>query len=387
MDQTPVIYTMRLLEYQGKQLFALYNIKVPRSDLANTAEEAIAVASEIGYPCILKSQLNVGGRGKAGAILKCTNQDDLIPKFNELVHKQVSGESSSGVLVEEMIDKKKELYMSFFLNRSKRSYALIVSSEGGIEVESIGSKIVVDIPPDGLSYRTIEELAYKMGFAHDPTKSQFIDFIQKLSRMLEEKELELAEINPLAIINDGSLVALDAKVIVDDNAMFRHPELKKYEHVSELASQAQKSGFSLVELDGNIAVIGNGAGLVMSTLDMMSDAGGKAGCFLDFGGRATTETMYEALKVISKMKKNVAILVNLFGGIVKTNLVAQAIIDAYNDNLIDIPLYARISGAESEKAKEMLKSTKAKLFDTVEEAINTATREVQIGTVNVGGKA
>jgi succinyl-CoA synthetase beta subunit len=205
--------------------------------------------------------------------------------------------------------------------------------------------------------------------------------------MVEEKELELAEINPLAIINDGSLVALDAKVIVDDNAMFRHPELKKYEHISELASQAQKSGFSLVELDGNIAVIGNGAGLVMSTLDMMSDAGGRAGCFLDFGGRATTETMYEALKVISKMKKNVAILVNLFGGIVKTNLVAQAIIDAYNDNLIDIPLYARISGAESEKAKEMLKSTKAKLFDTVEEAINTATREVQIGTVNVGGKA
>ena len=387
MDQTPVIYTMRLLEYQGKQLFALYNIKVPRSDLANTAEEAIAAASEIGYPCILKSQLNVGGRGKAGAILKCKNEEDLIPKFNELVHKEVNGELSSGVLVEEMIDKRKELYMSFFLNRSKRSYALIVSSEGGIEVESIGSKIVVDIPPEGLGDRTIEELASKMGFTHDPTKAQFIDFIRKLSRMIEEKELELAEINPLAIINDGSLVALDAKVIVDDNAMFRHPELKKYEHISELASQAQKSGFSLVELDGNIAVIGNGAGLVMSTLDMMSDAGGRAGCFLDFGGRATTETMYEALKVISKMKKNVAILVNLFGGIVKTNLVAQAIIDAYNDNLIDIPLYARISGAESEKAKEMLKSTKAKLFDTVEEAINTATREVQIGTVNVGGKA
>jgi succinyl-CoA synthetase beta subunit len=376
---------MRLLEYQGKELFTLYNIKVPRSHLARTAEEAIAAASEIRYPFVLKSQLSVGGRGKAGAILKCTNQDELIPKFKELVHKEVNGELSSGVLIEEMVDKRKELYMSLFLNRSKRSYALIVSAEGGIEVESIGSKIVIDLPPNGLSYGAIEEIAFKMGFANDPTKSQFIDFIQKLSRMVEEKELELAEINPLAIINDGSLVALDAKVIVDDNAMFRHPELKKYEHISDLQSQAQKSGFSLVELDGNIAIIGNGAGLVMSTLDMMSDAGGRAGSFLDFGGRATTETMYEALKVISKIKKNVAILVNLFGGIVKTNLVAQAIIDAYNDNLIDIPLYARISGAESEKAKEMLKSTKAKLFDTVEEAIDTATHEIRIGTVNVRG--
>jgi succinyl-CoA synthetase beta subunit len=376
---------MRLLEYQGKELFSLYNIKVPRSHLAHTTEEAKAGASEIGYPFILKSQLNVGGRGKAGAILKCTNEEELISKFNELVHKKVNGELPSGVLIEEMIDKGKELYMSLFLNRSKRSYALIVSSEGGVEVESIGSKEVIDLPFDGLNYGAIEDLAFKMGFAKDPTRSQFIDFTQKLLRLVEEKELELAEINPLAIINDGSLVALDAKVIIDDNAMFRHPELKKYEHISELQSQAQKSGFSLVELDGNIAIIGNGAGLVMSTLDMMSDAGGRAGSFLDFGGRATTETMYEALKVISKLKKNVAILVNLFGGIVKTNLVAQAIIDAYNDNLIDIPLYARISGAESEKAREMLKSTKAKLFDTVEEAIDTAIHEIQIGTVNVRG--
>jgi len=376
---------MRLLEYQGKELFALYNIKVPRSRLAHTTEEAKAAASEIGYPFILKSQLYVGGRGKAGAILKCTSQEELISKFNELVHKEVNGELSSGVLIEEMIDKRKELYMSLFLNRSKRSYSLIVSLEGGVEVESIGSKVVIDLPFDGLNYGAIEELAVKMGFANDRARSQFIDFTQKLLRMVEEKELELAEINPLAIINDGSLVALDAKVIIDDNAMFRHPELKKYEHISDLQSQAQKSGFSLVELNGNIAIIGNGAGLVMSTLDMMSDAGGRAGSFLDFGGRATTETMYESLKVISKIKKNVAILVNLFGGIVKTNLVAQAIIDAYNDNLIDIPLYARISGAESEKAKEMLKSTKAKLFDTVEEAIGTAIHEIQIGTVNVRG--
>jgi succinyl-CoA synthetase beta subunit len=143
-----------------------------------------------------------------------------------------------------------------------------------------------------------------------------------------------------------------------------------------LQAQAEKSGFSLVELDGDIAIIGNGAGLVMSTLDMVSDTGGRAGSFLDFGGRATTETIYEALKVISKIKRIDAILVNLFGGIVKTNLVAQAILEAYKNKIIDVPLFARISGAESEKAKEILKGSQAKLYDTVDEAIHAVVKEV-----------
>jgi len=190
--------------------------------------------------------------------------------------------------------------------------------------------------------------------------------------LVSEKEAELAEINPVAILGDGSLMALDAKVIIDDNSLFRHPELKKYEHVSELEKQAEVSGFSLVELDGNIAIIGNGAGLVMSTLDMVSDAGGKAGAFLDFGGRATTETIYEALKVISKIKRVEVILVNLFGGIVRTNLVAQAILDAYKNSLITVPVFARITGAESEKARAMLNGSRAKLYNTVEEAIQAA---------------
>jgi succinyl-CoA synthetase beta subunit len=276
-----------------------------------------------------------------------------------------------------MVDIQKELYISFFLNRNKRCYSLIVSSEGGVEIETMGDKSIINMPFDGPIGQEIHEAAKKLGLSNGITKSSFIDLMEKLSKLVQEKELELAEINPLAVTHDKSLIALDAKVIIDDNAMFRHPELKKYQHISEAESQAQKSGFSLVELDGNIAIIGNGAGLVMSTLDMVSDRGGKIGSFLDFGGRATTETMYEALKVVSKIKKNQAILVNLFGGIVKTNLVAQAIIDAYKNNLIDIPLYARISGAESEKAKDMLKSTKAKLYDTVEEAIDAIIEELQ----------
>jgi succinyl-CoA synthetase beta subunit len=366
---------MRLIEYQGKELFDQYGIRIPKGYLANTIDEAEQAAINIGYPFMLKSQLTVGGRGKAGAILKCNSEKELKSKFYELLDKDVKGEKSRGVLLEEMVDMTKELYLSLFLNRSKRCYSLIASAEGGIDIENVDNKVIIDIPMNGLSMQTAEDIAHKLGLTSSTIVS-FVDLTMKLSRLMEEKEAELAEINPVAVLSDGSLMALDAKVIIDDNATFRHPEMKKYEYISELEVQAQKSGFSLVELNGNIAIIGNGAGLVMSTLDMVSDAGGKAGSFLDFGGRATTETIYEALKVISGLKNIDAILVNLFGGIVKTNLVAQAILDAYNNDILHVPVFARISGAESEIAKEMLKGSYAKLYDTVEEAITAAVEEV-----------
>jgi succinyl-CoA synthetase beta subunit len=365
---------MRLLEYQGKELFNQYGIRIPKAYLAHNIDEGKEAAAKLGYPIVLKSQLTVGGRGKAGAIVKCKTELEMIPKFKELVHKKIKGELPHGILVEEIVVLKKELYLSLFLNRSKRSYSLIASSEGGVEIENVEDKVIVDIPINGLSKQTAEDVAYKIGLSRS-TVVAFTDFTMKLSNLVNEKEAELAEINPTGILSGGSLIALDAKVIIDDNAMFRHLELKKYEQISELQEQAEKSGFSLVELDGNIAIIGNGAGLVMSTLDMVSDAGGRAGSFLDFGGRATTETIYEALKVISKLKKIDAILVNLFGGIVKTNLVAQAILEAYKNNIIDVPLFARILGAESEKAKEILKGSKANLYDTVEEAISAVVKE------------
>jgi succinyl-CoA synthetase beta subunit len=362
---------MRLLEYQGKELFDQYGIRIPKSSLANTVSEAREASMKLGYPLLLKSQLTVGGRGKAGAIIKCKNENELEPRFNELLHKEVKGELPRGILLEEMVDIKKELYLSFFLNRTKRCYSLISSAEGGVEIESARNKVVVDIPIEGLTQQTAEDTAAKLGLTGTSIVS-FVDFTTKLSRLIGEKEAELAEINPVAILNDDSFMALDAKVIVDDNSMFRHPEMKKYEHVSELEKQAELNGFSLVELEGNIAIIGNGAGLVMSTLDMVSDAGGNAGAFLDFGGRATIETIYEALKLISRIKRIEVILVNLFGGIVRTSLVAQAILDAYKNNLINVPVFARISGAESDKARQMLKGSRAKLYNTVEEAIQAA---------------
>jgi succinyl-CoA synthetase beta subunit len=369
-----LLVKMKLLEYQGKELFKNYGIDIPKSYLARNIEEAKRGSEIIGFPLVLKSQLTVGGRGKAGAILKCKNEEELVEKFKELINKEVKGEKPKTILLEEMVDIKREIYLSFFLNRSKRCYSIIASSQGGIEIESVDNKIIIDIlDVNGISSELASEVGDKMKL-NSCEKNTFIDLIQKLSKLIYEKEAELAEINPLAILDDGKFVALDAKVIIDDNALFRHDDIKKYEALSELESQANNNGFSFVELDGDMAIIGNGAGLVMSTLDMVSDAGGKAGAFLDFGGRATTESIYQALKVISKVDKIRAILVNLFGGIVRTDLVAQAILNAYNDGTIKVPVFARITGAESDKARELLKNSKAGLFNTVEEAINAAVK-------------
>ena len=362
---------MRLLEYQAKSLFAEYGIRIPKGLTSTDMEQGRKDAKVIGFPFVIKAQMAVGGRGKAGAIQKCHNADEFELKYPEIMQKVVKGEKTKAILLEQMQEYKKELYLSLFLNRGKRCYTIIASSEGGIEIESVKNQVIREMGLGNVDKNTAEEVAKTIGLK-DNSVTEFVDLVQKLSKLTIEKEAELAEINPVAVLNDGTLLALDGKVIIDDNAMFRHDELRKFQEISELEERAEKSGFSLVELDGNIAVVGNGAGLVMSSLDMLSDNGGKPACFLDVGGGATTETVYEALTLISKMKKVKAILVNLYGGIVKTTTVATAFIKAYENKIIDIPVFARMSGAEADKSKEVLKGSRTKMFDTVEEAINAA---------------
>lgn len=362
---------MRLLEYQAKQLFAEYGIKIPKGVTSKNIEQGRKDAKEIGFPFVIKAQVPVGGRGKVGAIQKCNNADEFELKYSQILEMTVKGEKTRAILLEKMAEYKKELYLSLFLNRGKRCYTIIASSEGGVEIESVKNQVIREIGLGNVEKSVAEEVAKAIGLK-DNTINEFVDLVQRLSKLTIEKEAELAEINPVAILNDGSILALDGKIITDDNAGFRHQELAKFQERSELEEKAEKSGFTLVELDGNIAVVGNGAGLVMSTLDMLADNGGKAACFLDVGGGATTESVYEALTLVSKMNKVKGILVNLYGGIVKTTTVASAFIKAYDEKLIDLPVFARLMGAESDKAKEMLKNTKTKLFDSVEAAINAA---------------
>ena len=323
---------------------------------------------------MIKVQVPVGGRGKAGGIQKCSSDDEFELKYPQLLNMSIKGEKTRAILLEKMADIEKELYLSLFLNRSKRCYTIIASSEGGVEIESVKNQTIREVGLGEINDEIAKEVANEIGLKNSQ-EEQFVEMLQKLSKLTIEKEAELAEINPLAILKDGTLMALDGKVMTDDNSNFRHDELQQYQEKSELEEQAEKSGFSLVELDGNIAVIGNGAGLVMSTFDLVTDNGGKPATFLDVGGGATTESVYEALTLISKMKRVKGILVNLYGGIVKTTTVASAFVQAYENNLIDIPVFARLMGTESDKAKEMLKDTKTKMFDSIEEAINGVVME------------
>lgn len=356
-------------------MFAQFGIKTPKGISSKDIAQARIHAKELGFPFVIKAQVPVGGRGKAGGIQKCHNQDEFEIKYPQILDMSIKGEKTRAILLEKMAEYEKELYLSLFLNRSKRCYTIIASGEGGVEIESVKNQVIREVGLGNVDAKVAEEVAKQIGL-EGKSIPDFVDMLQRLSKLTIEKEAELAEINPVALLKDGSLIALDGKVTTDDNSNFRHPEMEKYQEKTELEERAEKSGFSLVELEGNIAVVGNGAGLVMSTLDMLADNGGKPACFLDVGGGATTESVYEALTLISKMKKVKAILVNLYGGIVKTTTVASAFIKAYDDKLIDLPVYARLMGSESEKSKEMLKNTKTKMFDSVEDAINGVVMEV-----------
>ena len=363
---------MRLLEYQAKELFAEYGIKTPKGLTSKDFEQGKKDAKELGFPFVIKAQVPVGGRGKAGAIQKCHSDDEFNLKYPQILEMSIKGEKVRAILLEKMAEIKKELYLSLFLNRGKRCYTVIASSQGGVEIESVKNQVIREVGLGNVEKQVAEEVAKEIGLEGNSI-SDFVDMLQKLSKLTIEKEAELAEINPVAVLDDHSLIALDGKVITDDNSNFRHPELLKYLEQSELEERAEKSGFSLVELNGDIAVVGNGAGLVMSTLDMLSDNGGKPACFLDVGGGATEESVYEALILISKMENVKGILVNLFGGIVRTTTVASAFIKAFKNKLIDHTVYARLKGAESKESKEMLKDLQqTKLFESVEEAINAA---------------
>ena len=253
---------MRLLEYQAKELFKEFGIKTPPSISSKDIEKGRNDAKELGYPFVIKVQVPVGGRGKAGGIQKCNSDDEFELKYPQLLNMSIKGEKTRAILLEKMADIEKELYLSLFLNRSKRCYTIIASSEGGVEIESVKNQTIREVGLGDVDSQIAKEVANEIGLK-DSQEEQFVEMLQKLSKLTIEKEAELAEINPLAILKDGTLMALDGKVMTDDNSNFRHDELQKYQEKSDLEEQAEKSGFSLVELDGNIAVIGNGGGLVM----------------------------------------------------------------------------------------------------------------------------
>jgi succinyl-CoA synthetase beta subunit len=359
-------HAVRLFEYQAKELFRQYGISTPKSVLARDVAAVAAAFAELNHPVVLKSQVLAGGRGKAGGVVVVDNASKAESEAVRIFGLSIGGEKPSALLVEEASAHDSEMYLSVTLDRGERSFVTIAASAGGINVETLTGKVVRKLPLDGIDPQFAAGVA-KLLSLDDNLSAPFVSILLSLERLAREKECELAEINPIAV-SGGSLVALDAKVIVDDNALFRHPEFAKLHPEDEFEGEASRQGFAFVRLGGNIAVVGNGAGLVLSTLDLVGDAGGNPACFLDLGGGAQQERIEAALRLVNRLPGVQRILVNIYGGITRTTDVAEGIRVVLSEGPVK-PLFARVSGADEEEARRMLEGLKVKLYPNAPSAV------------------
>jgi succinyl-CoA synthetase beta subunit len=363
---------VRLFEYQAKDLFRQYGLPIPKSVLINDVEGVGGALASLNPPVAIKSQVLAGGRGKAGGIALVNDPTQAAREATRIFSLAIGGEKPNSLLVEEAYPHDAEMYLSVTLDRGDRAFVTIGASAGGVDVESMSGKVIRKIPLEGIDETFANEVAALLKLPQAQA-SQFVNILLSLERLAREKECELAEINPLAVGKDGTLMPLDAKVIVDDNALFRHPEFAKLHPEDEFEGEASRQGFAFVRLGGNIAVVGNGAGLVLSTLDLVGDAGGNPACFLDLGGGAQQERIEAALKLVNRLPGVDRILVNIYGGITRSTDVAAGIRAVLDQGGMK-PLYARVSGAEEEEARKMLEGTAVKMFRTAPEAVDAVVK-------------
>lgn len=361
---------MNLHEYQGKQLFAKYGLPVSQGIAADTPEQAVAAADEIGGDTwVVKAQVHAGGRGKAGGVKLVTSKDEIRAFAEQWLGKNLvtyqtdeNGQPVSKILVESCTDIDRELYLGAVVDRSSRKIIFMASTEGGVEIEKVAEetpekilKATID-PLTGAQPYQGRELAFKLGLEGKQIK-QFTQIFLGLAKLFQECDLALLEINPLVITKDGDLHCLDAKVSIDSNALYRQPQLKAMHDPSqEDAREAHAAIWELnyVALDGNIGCMVNGAGLAMGTMDIVKLHGGAPANFLDVGGGATKERVTEAFKIILSDDSVKAVLVNIFGGIVRCDLIAEGIIGAVKEVGVEVPVVVRLEGNNAELGAQTL---------------------------------
>jgi succinyl-CoA synthetase beta subunit len=353
---------MDLFEYQGKQYFARYDIPVSAGDVAVTVDQAVAAAEKAGYPVVVKAQVQVGGRGKAGGIKLAENADEVRLHAGNILGMDIKGHVVKRVWVENASDIAEEYYASFTLDRGAKKHLLMLSAEGGVEIEVVAErnpdaivKLHID-PVDGLP----REIAHKAAVdAKIPAKAVdgVADILVKLYRCYTEGDCDLAEINPLILKPTGEVHALDAKVSLDGNADFRHPEWEEFRATEELDAReqlAREKGLQYIGLDGTVGIIANGAGLAMSTLDVVNQVGGTAANFLDIGGGANADLMASALEVINSDQNVKSIFINIFGGITRGEEVAKGIVEALSRVKLRAPIVIRLDGTNAEEGRSIL---------------------------------
>jgi succinyl-CoA synthetase beta subunit len=353
---------MDLFEYQGKQYFARYGIAVSPGDVADTVDDAVAVAERVGYPVVLKAQVKVGGRGKAGGVKLAANVDEVREHANFILGLDIKGHVVKRLWVERASDIKREYYASFTLDRPNKTHLGMLSAQGGVEIE-----VVAEENPDAITFLSIDpvqglDLATArrwVGEAEldEPAREQAAELLVKLYDCYTKGDCDLAEINPLILTPDGTVHALDAKVTLDENASYRHPEwdaFREDEFEDPRERMAREKGLNYIGLDGTVGIIANGAGLAMSTLDVVNQVGGTAANFLDIGGGANADVMAAALEVINADPKVRSIFVNIFGGITRVDDVANGVLEALKRVTITSPIVLRLDGTNAVEGRAIL---------------------------------
>jgi len=352
-----------LFEYQGKQYFARFGIPVSAGGVADTVDEAVKQADAAGYPVVVKAQVQVGGRGKAGGIKLAANADEVREHAGNILGMDIKGHVVHRLWVEHASDIAKEYYASFTLDRAAKLHLGMVSAKGGVDIEQVAeedpgaiAKLHID-PVDGLTEATARQLVDEAGLDAE-ARDGAVDILLKLYRCYVEGDADLVEINPLILTPEGKVHALDAKVSLDENASFRHPEWDEFrglEVLDEREKLAREKHLQYIGLDGTVGIIANGAGLAMSTCDVVNQVGGEPANFLDIGGGANADVMANALEVINTDPKVRSIFINIFGGITKGEEVANGIVQALGRVDLKSPIVIRLDGTNAEQGRAILK--------------------------------
>ena len=364
---------MKIHEYQGKEILRKFNVAMPQGGVAFSADEAVAVAKRLGGKVwVVKAQIHAGGRGKGGGVKIAKSIEEVRSLASQILGMKLvthqtgpEGRIVKRLLVEQGINIAKEMYVGVTLDRTTAMNVVMVSTEGGVEIEKIAAESPEKIvkahvaPSVGLQQFQARSLAFSLGLTGDAFKNG-VKFLLALYKAYESTDASLAEINPLVITTEGDVLALDAKINFDDNALYRHPEFAELRDLDEeepLEIEASKSNLNYIKLDGNVGCMVNGAGLAMATMDIIKLAGGEPANFLDVGGGANAQTVESGFKIILADKNVKAILINIFGGIVRCDRVATGVVEAAKKVEVKIPIVIRLAGTNADLAAEILKNS------------------------------
>ena len=361
---------MKIHEYQAKEILRKFNVPVPEGKVVYNADEAVKAAEEIGGKIwVVKAQIHAGGRGKGGGVKIAKSFDNVRELTSEIIGMNLvthqtgpEGREVKRVLIEQGVNIEKELYLGITLDRAQKKNVIMASTEGGVEIEKVAAetpeKIIKEAvdPAVGIQAYQARKLAFGLGL-EGPQLKNAVKFIISLYKAYEATDASLAEINPLVVTKEGDVIALDAKMNFDDNALYRHKDIVEYRDLDEeepLEIEASKYGLNYIKLDGNVGCMVNGAGLAMATMDIIKIAGGEPANFLDVGGSANKETVANGFKIILSDENVKAVLINIFGGIVRCDRVAQGVIDAVKEINVTVPIVVRLEGTNAEEAGQLL---------------------------------